>query len=184
MQWINQPAQWQHDGDRITVTSDAKTDFWRKTHYGFIRDNGHVYAQQVTGDFTATVRVSGQYATLYDQAGLMVRADETTWMKTGIEYVEGVQYASAVVTRDYSDWSVSPLEGSPAAFWLRVKRESGSIEVEYSLDGTAFMLLRVTYLTDAPVWVGIMQASPQGDGFTAVYEGFSVTPGVERTEAH
>jgi regulation of enolase protein 1 (concanavalin A-like superfamily) len=166
MQWINPPAVWQHDGNQIIVTSDAKTDFWRKTHYGFIRDNGHVYAGQV----------SGQYATLYDQAGLMVRQDETTWMKCGIEYVEGVQYASAVVTRDYSDWSVSPLDGSPAAFWLRVKREGGSLEVEYSLDGSAYTLLRVAYLTDAPVWVGIMQASPQGDGFTATFEDFTVTP--------
>ena len=184
MQWINEPPAWQHAGDIITVTSGPKSDFWRKTHYGFIRDNGHVYAEQVTGDFTATVKVVGQYATLYDQAGLMVRQDETTWMKCGIEYVEGVQYASAVVTRDYSDWSVSPLKGSPAAFWLRVRREGGSIEVEYSLDGEAYTLLRVTYLTDAPVWVGIMQASPQGDGFSATYEGLSVTPGVEKREGH
>ena len=183
MQWINEPPIWQHTGDVITVTSGPKSDFWRKTHYGFIRDNGHVYAEQVTGDFTATVKVAGQYAALYDQAGMMVRQDETTWMKCGIEYVEGVQYASAVVTRDYSDWSVSPLEGSPAAFWLRIKREGGSLEVEYSLDGAAYTLLRVTYLTDAPVWVGLMQASPQGDGFSATYEGLSITPGVVKSEA-
>lgn len=181
MQWINEPATWQQTDNQIVVTSDPKTDFWRKTHYGFIRDNGHVYAQQVDGDFTATVKVVGQYATLYDQAGLMVRHDETTWMKCGIEYVEGVQYASAVVTRDYSDWSVSPLDGAPAAFWLRVKREGGSVEVEYSLDGSAYTLLRVTYLTDAPVWVGVMQASPQGDGFTTTFSDFSVVPGVAAT---
>lgn len=181
MQWINEPATWQQTDTQIVVTSDPKTDFWRKTHYGFIRDNGHIYAQQVDGDFTATVKVVGQYATLYDQAGLMVRHDETIWMKCGIEYVEGVQYASAVVTRDYSDWSVSPLDGAPAAFWLRVKREGGSVEVEYSLDGSAYTLLRVTYLTDAPVWVGVMQASPQGDGFTTTFSDFSVVPGVAAT---
>jgi regulation of enolase protein 1 (concanavalin A-like superfamily) len=184
MQWINEPPVWQHTGTTITVTSGPKTDFWRKTHYGFIRDDGHIYAEQVAGDFTATVKVVGQYATLYDQAGLMIRQDETTWMKCGIEYVEGVQYASAVVTRDYSDWSVSPLAGRPAAFWLRVRREGGSLEVEYALDGETYTLLRVTYLTDAPVWVGIMQASPQGEGFTATFEELTITPGVAKRETH
>ena len=33
----------------------------------------------------------------------MVRLDEANWLKCGIEFVEGVQQVSAVVTRDYSD---------------------------------------------------------------------------------
>ena len=59
--------------------------------------------ETVTGDFTATVKITGNYAVLYDQAGLMVRESETVWMKCGIEYLEGVQQASAVITRDFSD---------------------------------------------------------------------------------
>lgn len=105
MQWLNAPQHWRHDGDEINVTVEAGTDFWRKTHYGFTRDNGHVYYATVAGDFTVEVKVRGAYRDLYDQAGLMVRIDDAHWIKTGIEFVHDVQYVSAVVTNDFSDWS-------------------------------------------------------------------------------
>ena len=75
MHWYNEPAVWAANDDTITVTAEHDTDFWRKTHYGFIRDNGHFYYQEVVGDFRCEVKVSGGYAALYDQAGLMVRLD-------------------------------------------------------------------------------------------------------------
>lgn len=39
----------------------------------------------MTGDFSAEVRIAGDYFALYDQSGLMLRADESHWIKTGIE---------------------------------------------------------------------------------------------------
>ena len=131
---VQRAAVWAADGDTITVTAEPDTDFWRKTHYGFIRDNGHFYYQEVAGDFRCEVKVSGGYAALYDQAGLMVRLDDETWLKCGIEFVEGVRYVSAVVTRDFSDWSVVALPGSPAALWLRVVRTGPAIEISYALE--------------------------------------------------
>ncbi|MEP0849539.1 DUF1349 domain-containing protein [Funiculus sociatus GB1-A4] len=70
MKWYNEPPSWNEQEGIVAVTSGAETDFWRKTHYGFIRDNGNFYYEQVTGDFTAQVKVTGQYQVLYDQAGL------------------------------------------------------------------------------------------------------------------
>jgi regulation of enolase protein 1 (concanavalin A-like superfamily) len=177
MQWYNEPAQWSDDGGTISITTDAKTDYWRKTHYGFIRDNGHFYYQAVTGNFLAQVKLIGQYRDLYDQGGLMVRVDETTWIKCGIEYVEGVQQASAVVTRDFSDWSVSPLSQNPSSIWLRVKGELPAVEVSYSLDGHNFTLLRLAYLAEvAQVQVGVMACSPDGTGFDITFGEFSIQP--------
>ena len=115
MQWYNEPPAWSAQGDAVTLSVAPKTDFWRKTHDGGVRDNGHFYYRSVSGDFSAQVKFSGKYTALYDQAGLMVRVDAETWLKCGVEYVGGVQYASAVVTRDYSDWSVLPLDGAPDA---------------------------------------------------------------------
>lgn len=175
MQWYNEPPAWQMLADGMRLTTGAKTDFWRKTHYGFIRDNGHFYYQPVTGDFTAQVKITGQYQVLYDQAGLMVRQDETTWLKTGIEFVEAVQNLSAVVTRDFSDWSVVPLWQPPESLWLRVQRRSEAIEVWYSLDGDQYQMLRLTHLSNAATLdVGLMAASPQGDGCTILYEEFQL----------
>ncbi len=175
MDWYNEPRAWTVRGDTITVTSDAKTDFWRKTHYGFIRDNGHFYFESVTGSFVAEVKISGSYSALYDQAGLMVRVDETNWLKCGIEFVDGVQHVSAVVTRDYSDWSVLPLPQNPAALWLRVALKGSTIEVHYSLDATSYTMLRLAYLPPAEiVCVGLMCASPEGDGFSTTFEGLKI----------
>ncbi len=175
MHWYNEPKTWTSTGDAITVTVDCDTDFWRKTHYGFIRDNGHFYYQDVSGDFRCDVKVIGRYATLYDQAGLMVRIDETTWLKCGIEFVDSVQHVSAVVTRDFSDWSVVPLPSNPAAIRLRLTRTGSAIEVSYALDGSHYTLLRLAYLAEAPqAQVGVMAAAPQGAGFPVTFEGFAV----------
>jgi len=175
MQWLNEPANWQARDNTITVTADAKTDFWRITHDGGIRDTGHFYFQPVSGDFVAEVTFSADYAALYDHAGLMVRVDEATWMKCGIEMFEGAQHASVVVTREFSDWSVVRLPEPPSALWLRVTREDRTVSVYYSLDGAAYLMLRQAYLMRAEtVNVGVMCCAPTGDGFTARFEGFAV----------
>lgn len=175
MEWYNEPPIWHFQGNKITVTSGQKTDFWRLTHYGFIRDNGHFFHQSIKGDFIAEVKVSGQYHQLYDQAGLMVRLDEANWLKCGIEFVHGVQQVSAVLTRDYSDWSVVPLPHNPPAIWVRVIRRGTAIEVQYSFDGEQYTMLRLGYLTPVEtVNVGVMCASPDGDGFPTTFEEFNV----------
>ena len=57
----------------LNVSTEQETDFWRETHYGFNRDNGHFFNCETNGDFTAELRVQAQYDELYDQAGIMVR---------------------------------------------------------------------------------------------------------------
>ncbi len=176
MQWFNEPAQWQATQDGVRLNTDAKTDFWRKTHYGFIRDNGHFYFQDVGRNFVAQGKFSGQYRDLYDQAGLMLRVDETTWMKCGVEFVNGVQQASVVMTREYSDWSVTPLHDNPSAIWFRVVGKLPAVEMYYSLDGTSYTMLRMGYLADVDhLHVGMMACSPDGKGFEVVFEEFSVS---------
>ncbi|HEV7436338.1 MAG TPA: DUF1349 domain-containing protein [Pseudorhizobium sp.] len=73
--WLNEPTKAKASARELSVTTDAKTDFWRETHHGFVRDNGHFYAFQAEGDFTAQVRIRAHIEHLYDQAGLMVRLD-------------------------------------------------------------------------------------------------------------
>ncbi|MBW4502178.1 MAG: DUF1349 domain-containing protein [Scytonema hyalinum WJT4-NPBG1] len=175
MEWYNEPPVWNVQADTIHITSGAKTDFWRETHYGFIRDNGHFFYEQVQGDFVVEVKVSGEYQELYDQAGLMVRLNESHWLKCGIEFVDGVQQVSAVVTRDYSDWSVIPMPENPDAIWVRVTRRGSAVEVQYSLDGNDYTMLRLAYLTPVEtVNVGVMCASPQGNGFPMKFEKLTI----------
>ncbi len=177
MEWYNEPPRWEKVGAALNMTTGPETDFWRKTHYAFIRDNGHFYYEQVKGDFVALVAIRGRYTDLYDQAGLMVRVDEANWCKCGIEFVNGVQNASCVVTREYSDWSVVNLAASPSALWLRVTRTGTTLEVEYSLDSASYLLLRLAYLPMAEtVMVGPVCASPQGRGFDVTFDDWSLKP--------
>lgn len=175
MQWYNQPPTWNSQEGTITVQAGPRTDFWRLTAGGYIQDSGHFYFEPCRVDFRAEVTYRGEYQTRYDQAGLMVRLNETTWMKCGIEFLEGRQQVSAVVTRETSDWSMVALASDPPSLWLRVTRTGDTIEVSYALDGSSYQLLRQFILTqEEKLDVGLMCASPEGPGFTATFEQFSL----------
>src|SRR6266851_2726000 len=84
MKWFNEPASAKQSGETFVVTTKSKTDFWRKTFYDYVTDNGHFFFLPVTGDFTFESRVAGKYAALYDQAGLMVRTARRTCLKAAL----------------------------------------------------------------------------------------------------
>ena len=175
MQWLNEPSNWTAQGNRLCATSDAGTDFWRKTHDSGIRDHGHFYFESVVGNFSARVKQTAKFQSLYDQAGLMVRADECTWLKCGVEFMEGRHYASAVVTRDWSDWSVMPIE-NPASLWILCERKEATFSMRFSLDGIEYKTIRQAFLTEqSTLAVGMMLAAPKGSGFEVLFEDYSLT---------
>ena len=174
-QWLNLPGNCDIQQDGLSVDVSPKTDFWRKTHYGFIRDSGHFFFKRVSGDFTIQVRIQGSYSSLYDQGGLMLRTSDQYWMKCGIEYVNGTQQASVVVTNDFSDWSVTPLIANPSEVWFRVRRHDCTIEVFYSVNGVDYTMLRTAYLKClSDLDVGVMCAAPEGPGFRIVFSQLSI----------
>ena len=174
MRWLNEPSEW-NCGDSLSARAEATTDFWRKTHDSGIRHTGHFYFDSVSGDFKATAKVAGRYNSQYDQAGIMVRIDEQTWLKCGVELLDGRQFASAVVTRDYSDWSIAPLE-NPAAIWIQCERHDTTFTVRYSLDGAKYELIRQSFLSEELTQqVGLMLAAPIGEGFDVLFEDFLLT---------
>ena len=171
MTWMNEPASVSRSGDKLVVKSRPKTDFWRKTFYGYITDNGHFLHLTVEGDFSFQARINGQYAALYDQAGLMVRLDAENWMKCGTEFFDGKRHASVVFTHDFSDWSTMADLSDVAPIWWRAVRKRDSIETLCSLDGKAFTSVRQGYFPpNVKVEVGIMCAAPEGPGFEAVFD--------------
>lgn len=172
MEWLNPPASVAFGaGGVVTAKSRPRTDFWRKTFYGYITDNGHFFHVPVFGEFMFQARINGKYAALYDQAGLMVRLDEKHWMKCGSELVEGKRWASVVFTHEFSDWSTTEdLSQSEAVYW-RVVRRKDSIEAQCSKDGVKFLTLRQGYFPPfVEVKVGVMCAAPEGSGFEAVFD--------------
>lgn len=171
MSWLNPPAQENYNAGALTMRSKGRTDFWRKTFYGYVTDNGHFLNVRAAGDFSFSARVDGNYAALYDQAGLMVRLDEQNWMKCGSELVEGRRWASVVFTRDFSDWStMDDLTQVGPVYW-RVLRRKDSIEAQCSKDGEKYLTIRQGYFPPkVEVMVGVMSAAPEGTGFDATFD--------------
>lgn len=181
MSWLNEPPQWSDEGGVISVVTGLKTDFWRRTFYGYITDNGHFYHRSVTGDFTAEVVVAAGHSALFDQAGLMVRADERTWLKTGLEVTSGAVQLSTVLTRDDSDLSVVPVPGYDGELRLRLTRFGSAVCVHRGDADGSWQLVRLGYL-DLPeaVDVGVMCCSPERAGLEVTFRDFRVGDPISR----
>ena len=181
MTWANPPPQSRIDGDTLTLTTGDRTDFWRKTHYGFIRDTGHFLHHPVSGDFTAEVTISARYEALYDQAGLMLRLDETRWVKAGIEYTDGQAFFSTVITNDRSDWSIVALPFPADRLRLRLTRHSDAVRVQVQRPDGSWLMTRLGYLEAGPALIGVMACSPERAGFTAQFHDYTCGPAIDRT---
>jgi regulation of enolase protein 1 (concanavalin A-like superfamily) len=175
--WLNPPTNWSETGDTLTETAPPGTDYWRVTHYGFIRDNGPFRYQEQSGNFEAKVRITGKYHELYHQAGLMIRIDDRNWIKAGIEFLNGKQSVSAVVTRQFSDWSVLGCSDNPAFLWLRMQRYHDTVQVSYSRDNQQWSMIRLAYFPpQVSVKIGMMAAAPGKEALEATFEHFSIGP--------
>ena len=174
--WFNEPHCWAMVADNLTVVSDHATDFWRETHYGFIRDNGHFFGQPTNGGFTASLRIRAQFETLYGQAGIMVRLDETTWIKAGIEVSDGEALLGSVLTIGRSDWATRPYRGDPADFWIRVTVDRGVLRLQASADGKRWPLVRLCPFPEAASYiVGPMCCTPERAGLEVRFSDLEVT---------
>ncbi|MGV2169731.1 DUF1349 domain-containing protein [Agrobacterium tumefaciens] len=173
--WHNEPQHWSLDDEVLHVTTDKGTDFWRKTHYGFTRDNGHFFGASWNGDFTASMRIKARYQALYDQAGLMVRIDDSRWLKSGIELSDGAACIGSVLTVDRSDWSTSAYDGDPSDFYLRVTVMDGILRLQSSADGIRWPLLRLCPFPAAGSYmVGPMCCTPEREGLEVEFSDFRI----------
>jgi uncharacterized protein len=175
MEWLNEPASWQRNGDVLRVSVDPGTDFWRATGYGYVHDNGHVYGGRLPGDLDVSVRIRGAFASQYDQAGIMLRADEETWLKTGLEFFEGRPRLSTVLTLGWSSWMVADLPPGTDEVTLRVSRRGEAVEVRYAAgDGAAELAALVFMPPGREMLAGIVCAAPEGTGFSVAFHDLRV----------
>ena len=98
--------------------------------YGYVRDDGHLYAEQVSGDLELSMRVRGSYGAQYDQAGAMVRLDERRWLKTGVEYFDGRPRFGTVITLEYSSWAMADLPSDMRELALLLTRRGDAVECD------------------------------------------------------
>lgn len=175
MQWFNEPAKWDIKDKALTMFVTPQTDYWRISHYGFTVDDAPFYFANYGGEFEVKVKLTGNYKARFDQMGLMIRTDQENYIKTGVEFVDGKFNVSTVVTHHASDWSVTTLDKVPPFIWIKAVRRLDAVEIFYSFDDVSYVMTRNCPLQDnRPVMVGMMAASPDGQGFEAKFEHFTV----------
>ena len=175
MQWFNEPEQWSIKNNALTMQVTPQSDYWRISHYGFTVDDAPFIYTTRGGEFEVKVKISGDYKVRFDQAGLMLRIDKENYIKAGIEYVDGKYNLSCVVTHHTSDWSVIELDKPVEAVWIKAVRRLDAVEIFYSFDDVNYTMMRNCWLADnSPVMVGMMAACPDGNGFEARFEHFTI----------
>jgi hypothetical protein len=178
MEWMNEPATWSLNKNDLTVSAEASTDFWRVTGEGIgaVRDNGHLFGENIDSDFDLSMDIHGHFGAQYDQAGAMVRVDDLHWLKTGIEFFDGSPRFSTVVTSGYSNWMLAVLPDF-SHLNILISRRGNAVEVRRSLDGGQMEFSAQLYLPpDRTVFAGAMCAAPKGGGFDVTFRNLTVTP--------
>lgn len=155
--WTAAPLAATQDGAALVVDAVEGSDAWRHTSYGFVHDDAHALLAPLADPGAVEVSVDAGFDGQFDQAGLMLRADDETWLKAGLEFSDGVLQVGAVVTLGRSDWSVAPVpEWAGRRVTVRASRSGDAVTVRARVDDEPFRLIRV-----APFPPGVQaQAGP------------------------
>lgn len=172
--WLNAPKSWSWKDGTLACGAQPGSDFWRKTAGGPEVDSGHFFFRRQTGDFEMTAVLDGDYAVDADQTGLMLRVDEKTWMKHGVEWLSGKPHVASVFTRDWSDGTAAEI-GSARGVRVRLARKGQTLVCSHALGAGEWVVDRYGYLPmGASVEVGLVVASPLGKGFAARISGVEI----------
>lgn len=178
--WKFEPKKYQITEDKIEITTEAHTDLWQKTYYGFCNDNAPMLC--FTTDeafFSFVVKTSFNSQHRFDQCGVCVYQDSNNWIKASIEYEdENFQRLGSVVTNNgYSDWASTDIPAATNFMYYRLSRRESDFCIENSIDGVNFKQMRIAHLFagDKSVNVGIYACSPENSSFTANFTEMEIT---------
>ncbi|MHA7277237.1 DUF1349 domain-containing protein [Arthrobacter sp. HLT1-21] len=175
--WTTPPAHEEIRDDGLHVTAHEDSDAWRVTAYGFIHDTEHALLTPFNQNTAVEVSFHLSFSAQFDQAGVFIRVDDTTWIKTGIEWSDGEASLGAVVTRDVSDWSLSPVpEWDGRLVTIRASRSGDALTIRAKVDDGPWRLVRVAPLDpDAVVTAGPFCCAPSRDDLTVHFTAWHTT---------
>ena len=178
--WTVPPAASSTAGDDLLLVPAARSDAWRETSYGFIHDDAPALLAELATPGAVEVTFTVDLTVEFDQAGLLLRADEHTWIKAGVELSDGVPQLGAVVTLGRSDWSVRPVpEWSGRRVTLRASRAGDAVTIRARVDDEPFALVRLApFPPEAPTAAGPYACSPTREepGLTVRFHSWRTGP--------
>lgn len=176
--WLNEPSKWSVGPNGLTIHPDGETDFWSRSYYEFIHDNGHFLFRNIPNNLNYTIYTKVKLYPLnkFDQAGLMARFNSDSWVKLAAEYGnEQISQLGSVVTNYFSDWSTRNIPSNQNQIEYRMAKIGNSWVLHAKIEGDdEWEALRVGYLENndsyQDVPVGIFACSPTASGFRVEFE--------------
>ncbi len=169
--WLNAPPSAEASGTALIVTTADQSDFWNRTGYGFVHDNGHALLRDFPAHTAMEVEFSAAWTHEFDQAGLFLYADPEHWVKAGVEFADGVLGLGAVVTDGMSDWSIGHVpEWMSARIRVRVSRTEDAITVRARAGNEPWRLVRLAPIDSTLTWsAGPLAASATRSGLRVTF---------------
>ncbi len=176
--WTAPPVASRADGTDLLVTCAEGSDAWRHTSYGFVRDDAHGLLAPLPVGSAMEVDVEVDYAEQFDQAGVLLRADEQTWVKAGVEVADGVAQLGAVVTHGRSDWSAAPVpEWLDRTVTIRLSRDADAVTVRARAGDGPWRLVRLApFAGDRDASAGPYACAPSRAGLTVRFHAWRLGP--------
>jgi uncharacterized protein len=183
-EWLNRPVSAEVLGTDLVVACAAESDFWQGTFYGFERDSGHALLVPFQRGKSCEVSFIADFDHQYDQAGLLLRQNPTSWIKTGVEISDGHAQVGAVVTDGYSDWSCGEVPGwAGQEVTVRASWIDDAVVVRARTPYTPWRTVRLApFASTGPAFVGPYCASPDRAGLLVRFTRFVI--GVADTQLH
>ncbi|GAB3229380.1 DUF1349 domain-containing protein [Glycomyces halotolerans] len=175
--WTTLPAAALEQDGRLLVTATEASDAWRHTCYGFVHGSEHALLEEWDRERAVEVSFTADFARQFDQAGLFIRVDEERWIKTGLEFADGLLQVGAVVTDVYSDWSTAPVpEWAGREVTVRASRLADSVIIRARVDDEPWRLVRLAPLDpDVTAEAGPFCCAPSRAGLTVAFNSWRLT---------
>lgn len=166
--WTHPPVSAIESGGDLLVTAAEGSDAWRRTSYGFINDSEHALLAPLGREDAVEVDFTAAFREQFDQAGVFLRVSAEQWIKAGVEFADGSPQLGAVVTNEYSDWSLAPVPTwIDRRVTVRASRTGDAVTVRARCDGEDFRLVRVIPLApELEVHAGPFVCAPTRAGLT------------------
>lgn len=171
--WTNGPGRVEPDGAELLVTAVKGSDAWRETAHGYITDNAHALLAPMASGTAVEVSFVADFTEQFDQAGIMLRSSSTHWIKSGVEYADGILQLGAVVTRDTSDWSSNAVSWSGEEVTVNASRSGNAVVIRAKVAGEPFRMIRLAWVDpELEYSAGPYLCAPTRDGFTVRFTGW------------
>jgi len=187
------PEKIERDVRGLRFRPRTKLDMWKNTYYEPVIDkfDAERFGLEISGDkhaFSMRTSLELHAVSQFDQAGLCVCANENTWLKAGIEFLDSHPTISCVVTNNgFSDWSTQPLSNvsSPHGvipLSLRVQKKGRSFIVEVEEMDGMWRFIRIAhlgYFQHQNLFCGLFACCPTQAGASVNFSSFTILPALD-----